>query len=438
MSAITSSRSAPAKSETASARESAAVRTAASASADAQLPCAPMPPRTFGGRNSARRSISIGSARCSSSTATQSISSCACLYPRSASGSVQLSSSACSASAAPSAAAMNASASGATSFGSTQGSAARWPCRISASWRMCVVENPRRTARASASPGACSTSSSHVSYTSEKSTLAATSSSTRRPGSTGDSTGRSRSRLVARAWIVSILCVTRRTRHGGSIGWIAGSLAERDEALALLEDAGPGEPRDELGIGPLRDVLANAFFPGITTLQTRAKYFLFVPTVYARVEADAAMRRRPRESILELEDALLQRLLGFKDRDGVIGSRFERVPETTSSAIYWSGLQTWRIRRFSDSRARYHGYLRTPSRLLIHEHDARTAATATPTPTCPRSGDRRGCAGACAVTLPGPSVPVRVTPPAPLVVPAPAPGRERPGVPEPAQPSPPA
>ena len=163
---------------------------------------------------------------------------------------------------------------------------------------------------------------------------------------------------------------TRSPRRGGAIGWIAGSLAERDEALALLQDAGAAEPRDELGIGPLRDVLANAFFPGITTLQTRAKYFLFVPAMYARVEADSVMRRRPREAILELENTLLHRLLSSKDDlDGVIGSRFRRVPETPSSAIYWSGLQTWRIRRFMDSRARYHGYLQTPSRLLIHEHE---------------------------------------------------------------------
>jgi hypothetical protein len=77
-----------------------------------------------------------------------------------------------------------------------------------------------------------------------------------------------------------------RRRRGGAIGWIAGSFAERDEALALLQDDGPAEPRDELGIGPLRDVLANAFFPGFTTLQTRAKYLLFA----LRNDAGASMR----------------------------------------------------------------------------------------------------------------------------------------------------
>jgi hypothetical protein len=143
----------------------------------------------------------------------------------------------------------------------------------------------------------------------------------------------------------------------------------------LLQDEGAHEPRDELGIGPLRDVLANAFFPGITTLQTRAKYFLFVPAMYALVEADTTMRRRPLESILRLEDVLLHRLLRTGESHGVIGSRFRRVPTTPSSAIYWAGLHTWRIRRFVDSRARYHGFLRTPSRQvsLDQEEDGRAA-----------------------------------------------------------------
>ena len=33
------------------------------------------------------------------------------------------------------------------------------------------------------------------------------------------------------------------------------------------------------------------------------------------------------------------------------------VPQTPSSAIYWTGLHTWRIRSFSDARPRYHRWL---------------------------------------------------------------------------------
>jgi len=34
---------------------------------------------------------------------------------------------------------------------------------------------------------------------------------------------------------------------------------------------------DELGIGVIRDAFADLLFPGISTIQTRAKYFLIVP-----------------------------------------------------------------------------------------------------------------------------------------------------------------
>src|SRR3954451_12511031 len=94
------------------------------------------------------------------------------------------------------------------------------------------------------------------------------------------------------------------------IGWIFGSFAERDEALALLEGDDAAEPRDELGIGPLRDVFANAFFPGTTTPQTRAKYFLFVPAMYKRIEDDDRLRRRAETAIEEVELELLKQTHG--------------------------------------------------------------------------------------------------------------------------------
>jgi hypothetical protein len=150
----------------------------------------------------------------------------------------------------------------------------------------------------------------------------------------------------------------------GRAGWIFGSFSERDDALALLDDDGPAEPRDELGIGPLRDVFANAFFPGITTPQTRAKYFLFVPAMYKRIEEDTTLRRRPATAIDELEQSLLEGLMRGGDLDGVIGSKFKRVPTIPASSIYWTGMHAWGIRLFSDSRTHYHGWLQTPSRLL--------------------------------------------------------------------------
>jgi len=140
------------------------------------------------------------------------------------------------------------------------------------------------------------------------------------------------------------------------VAWIVGSLKERDSALELLESESEAEPRDELNFGPLRDSLAEAFFPGITTLQTRAKYFLFVPQMYRIIENGQS--KAPAETqIRHAENSLLQTLRASADTDGVIGSQKWVVPQTPSSAIYWTGLRTWRIRMFSDARPRYHRWL---------------------------------------------------------------------------------
>src|SRR5207253_5291425 len=75
---------------------------------------------------------------------------------------------------------------------------------------------------------------------------------------------------------------------------------------------------DELGLGTIRDAFANMLFPGTSTIQTRARYFLFVPWIYLRLE-----RRRipsaeiaPRARRAEID--LIERLLASGESDGVI------------------------------------------------------------------------------------------------------------------------
>lgn len=46
--------------------------------------------------------------------------------------------------------------------------------------------------------------------------------------------------------------------------------------------------RDELGIGPVRDAFSEQLFPGTSVIQTRARYFLFVPWAFK----EAARRHR--------------------------------------------------------------------------------------------------------------------------------------------------
>jgi len=50
--------------------------------------------------------------------------------------------------------------------------------------------------------------------------------------------------------------------------------------LALFKERGT---RDELGLGAVRDNLAEALFPGTSTIQTRLRYMLIVPRIYQRI-----------------------------------------------------------------------------------------------------------------------------------------------------------
>ncbi len=64
--------------------------------------------------------------------------------------------------------------------------------------------------------------------------------------------------------------------------WMDYSEHERWKALDIIDLFREHDTRDELGIGTVRDAFADMLFPGTSTIQTRAKYFLFVPVPYSR------------------------------------------------------------------------------------------------------------------------------------------------------------
>lgn len=61
------------------------------------------------------------------------------------------------------------------------------------------------------------------------------------------------------------------------LGWIDFSKEDRQKAFDVINLLSEQGAVDELGIGVIRDAFANYFFPGTSTIQTRAKYFLIVP-----------------------------------------------------------------------------------------------------------------------------------------------------------------
>lgn len=138
--------------------------------------------------------------------------------------------------------------------------------------------------------------------------------------------------------------------------WLAHSDGERRRLLDAIDRFKEKDTRDELGLGGIRDVFAGLFFPGTSTIQTRARYFLFIPWIYRGLErrkssnvVDAARRHQ-----LSLCDALC----AAGESEGVIGGMKKEKLKRLPSSIYWQGLEAWNIREFSGSEDEYHRRIR--------------------------------------------------------------------------------
>ena len=69
-----------------------------------------------------------------------------------------------------------------------------------------------------------------------------------------------------------------------TLSWLDSSEQERNTVLELVSALNEPGTLDELGIGTIRDTFADALFPGTSTIQTRARYFLFIPWILQMVE----------------------------------------------------------------------------------------------------------------------------------------------------------
>jgi hypothetical protein len=139
-----------------------------------------------------------------------------------------------------------------------------------------------------------------------------------------------------------------------SFTWLDYSEHERRQMLDVIELFAEPGTRDELGIGGVRDGFADLLFPGINTIQTRAKYFLFVPWIYSMLERkfvpSAAIEKRARKH----ETELVYAIEGSDDNSGLIGRRAKENLQRPASDIYWMGLGVWGIRSFYGSQDQYH------------------------------------------------------------------------------------
>lgn len=134
-----------------------------------------------------------------------------------------------------------------------------------------------------------------------------------------------------------------------NIGWIDFSSDDRKKVKQLLTLIKPEGQLDELGIGYIRDAISNKLFPGISTIQTRAKYFFIVPSIlkdYSYLPTKEKKRNNTRKFLSKSEDEVQDI---FKEKyngtvtKGIIGFTMEKgkYVKRKPSEIYWNGLKTF-------------------------------------------------------------------------------------------------
>lgn len=139
------------------------------------------------------------------------------------------------------------------------------------------------------------------------------------------------------------------------MGWIDLSTRDRNRILSVLSLLAIPGAVDELGTGVVRDGFSDMLFPGTSTIQTRAKYFLLVPYILMELEQEKNLTPKELLSRLTKEEIQLIKILNQDNAEGVIGVRSGESLQRKPSSIYWNGLVTF-------------GIFNSPQRLSLNEY----------------------------------------------------------------------
>jgi hypothetical protein len=131
------------------------------------------------------------------------------------------------------------------------------------------------------------------------------------------------------------------------LGWIHFSNTFRDRVNTILDMMDEEGMVDELGVGAFRDAFADIFFPGTSTIQTRAKYFFIIPyLIQDYFNLNSRQQTDFSKYLYDAEHELMWKLAAKYNFErssgsGVIGitkkprQRIARRPVS----VYWNGLR---------------------------------------------------------------------------------------------------
>ena len=129
--------------------------------------------------------------------------------------------------------------------------------------------------------------------------------------------------------------------------------------LAVIDRFREKESRDELGFNVIASAFSDMLFPGTSTIQTRARYFLFIPWLYKMLEEQRVRPEDVPRRLRQLEVRLIYAILNSEDDRGLIGRQAREDLQRFPSNIYWQGLRQWKIFQYPGSQDQYYASLGT-------------------------------------------------------------------------------
>lgn len=138
-----------------------------------------------------------------------------------------------------------------------------------------------------------------------------------------------------------------------SVGWLDLDAEASERVGTLLRSLEEPGTLGAIGLGSVRDSFSSMLSPGTSTIQTRLRYFLFLPWIFARMEEQRVLPAEFATRLRDTEARLIGCLRYLGPNQGVIGYTAGRDLKRLPSEAYWGGLGSWGIRRLDLSLVEY-------------------------------------------------------------------------------------
>lgn len=149
------------------------------------------------------------------------------------------------------------------------------------------------------------------------------------------------------------------------LSWVFVDKKHRERASELVDRfLGDEGVSDELGLRRWHLQVGGNLAPGVSTQQTRLRYFFFVPWAIYRARHDWDDEEESVESLVRstrrevLADELVDLLENGADKSGIIGRESRRGLDRFPDETYWNGLRQWGVIESTDASPRRSEYFR--------------------------------------------------------------------------------